>query len=513
MKNLHTLIPQVTVVSTFLPNYLTFKHNLKELERTQRKVLDEITRSLCQLNPQLMGVSNYEIFSKHIPVSTYQDWKVDVESSKKGLPHRLDDTIQSYEPTSGSTDLIKWVPYSKNFLEEYNASIGAWLFDTAKNHPKILTGKFYWSLSWLPPEFNQERNNSDLKFFPWYQKFLYQAIFAVPEKIQHTKTRESSWWATLIYLLACPELTLISVWSPTFLLTMVEDIKTHKKELAECLLTGEWSRFKDELKEFICPRSAKVAKLLNGDDTIHLLLKKIWPKLYLISAWGSSTSRVFFHELKNLFPDVIFQEKGLIATEGVISIPFEENLLLSYTSHFYEFELPDGKIIPSWELKKDMIVAPLITSGNGFLRYRLGDFIRIKNFHHSIPIIEFLYRDRTIDLVGEKFSLEFAKNILDEIKQKYSCQPCCFLAQPQNNPPGYELVLIKDKSLSIYQDNILEFAESLLLNSYHYKLARDLKQLDKVKLRLVSSVQEFIADNFSNKILGQIKIEPIMKRV
>lgn len=511
MKNLQTLIPQVTVVSTFLSNYLTFKHNLKELERTQRKILDETTRNLCQLNPQLMGMSNYELFSQHIPVSNYQDWKIDVESSRKGLPHRLDDVIQSYEPTSGSTDHIKWVPYSKNFLEEYNAAIGAWLFDTAKSYPKILTGKFYWSLSWLPPEFNNERNNSDLKFFPWYQQLLYQSIFAVPEKIQHAQTRESSWWATLIYLLACPDLTLISVWSPTFLLTMIDDIKKNQIELAESLKTGKWSRFQDELKTYGCPISLEVAKILTEESDVKILLKKIWPKLYLISAWGSSTSNVFFNELKKLFPEVIFQEKGLIATEGVVSVPFEGKLLLSYTSHFYEFELPDGKIIPSWKLEKDMVVVPIVTSGNGFLRYRLGDYIRINDFHQSIPVIEFLNRDRTIDLVGEKLSLDMAQSILNLIKSKFSCSPCCFLAQPNHNPPAYELVLIKDKSLGIYQDNIQEFTEEQLMQSYHYKLARDLKQLDRVKLRLVNSVQDFLNENFSNKILGQIKIEPIMK--
>lgn len=511
MKNLQTLIPQVSVISTFLPSYLSFKHNLDDLERIQRKVLDEITRELCDLNPQLMGVNNYEKFSQHIPVSTYQEWKVDIESSRKGLPHRLSNDIKSYEPTSGSTDLIKWIPYSKNFLQEFNASIAAWLFDTAKTYPKILNGKFYWSLSWLPPELRDERNNNDLKFFPWYQQLLYQSIFAVPENIQHAETRESSWWATLLYLLTCPELTLISVWSPTFLMAMIDDIKLHQKELGECLASGQWTRYKEELKKYKCPKSSSVAQILETETDPKILFKKIWPKLILISAWGSSSSAVFFEELKNLFPGVAFQEKGLIATEGVVSIPFEGNLLLSYTSHFYEFELADGNVIPAWELKKDMIVSPLITSGNGLLRYRLGDFIKIKDFHHKIPVIEFLYRDRTVDLVGEKFSLELAQKILDQVKEKYNCSPCCFLTQVQSSPPSYELVLVKDKSLSIYQEGIQDFTEELLLKSYHYKLARDLKQLSKVNLRIINSVQEFLTETFPNKIMGQIKIEPIMK--
>lgn len=511
MKNLPTLIPQIAVTGTFLPSYLSFKHNLDNLELTQRKILDEITRDLCQLNPQLMGMNSYEKFTEYIPVSSYQDWKIDIESSMKGFPHRLDDNIRSYEPTSGSTDLIKWIPYSEKFLEEYNASIGAWLFDTAKSHPEILKGKFYWSLSWLPPEIRKNRNNNDLKIFPWYQQFLYQSIFAVPENIQHTETRESSWWATLVYLLACSDLSLISVWSPTFLLTMIEDIKMHKEELSKCLKTGEWTRFQNELKLYHCPQSTEISTLLKQDISIEKLLKQLWPKLALISAWGSSSSLVFFDDLKKIFPEVTFQEKGLIATEGVVSIPFEGKLLLSFTSHFYEFELPDGKIIPSWELKKDMIVSPLLTSGNGLLRYRLGDFIQVKDFHHSIPMIEFLYRDRTFDLVGEKFSLELAKNILQEIKNKYSCSPYCFLANSQHTPPFYELVIFKDKSISLYEDNIIDFTEDLLLKSYHYKLARELKQLGKLEIKFINSAQEFISEIFPDKVLGQIKIEPIIK--
>lgn len=39
-----------------------------------------------------------------------------------------------------------------------------------------------------------------------------------------------------------------------------------------------------------------------------------------------------------------------------------------------------GKIIPSWELKIGDVVSPIISSGNGLLRYCLDDCLLVTDF-------------------------------------------------------------------------------------------------------------------------------------
>ena len=101
----------------------------------------------------------------------------------------------------------------------------------------------------------------------------------------------------------------------------------------------------------------------------------------LISSWATSTSKFWADELIKLFPNATFIGKGLWATEGVITFPFEGKYPLAVTSHFYEFMDIDSKeIFPAWKLEKDQILKPLLTTGAGLFRYIMNDKIAARYF-------------------------------------------------------------------------------------------------------------------------------------
>ncbi|MEK5768551.1 GH3 auxin-responsive promoter family protein, partial [Acinetobacter schindleri] len=93
------------------------------------------------------------------------------------------------------------------------------------------------------------------------------------------------------------------------------------------------------------------------------------------SSWDTAGSKAWAEKLKEKLANVQFEGKGLWATEGVVTIPYNDQYPLAYQSHFYEFEYLEGEkqgqIVPSWQLKQGDVVSPLITSGNGLLRYCL----------------------------------------------------------------------------------------------------------------------------------------------
>ncbi|MHB9308572.1 hypothetical protein ACW0S9_01540, partial [Fusobacterium polymorphum] len=95
---------------------------------------------------------------------------------------------------------------------------------------------------------------------------------------------------------------------------------------------------------------------------------KIWKDLKLISCWGDSNSTEYLKKIKEIFPNIVIQEKGLLATEGFISFPdTEENLSkLSIYSHFFEFlSLDNNRIYNASEIEINKRYELIITTSGG----------------------------------------------------------------------------------------------------------------------------------------------------
>ncbi|MFE1971504.1 GH3 auxin-responsive promoter family protein, partial [Acinetobacter baumannii] len=107
-----------------------------------------------------------------------------------------------------------------------------------------------------------------------------------------------------------------------------------------------------------------------------------------------------------------------------VTIPYNDQYPLAYQSHFYEFEYLEGEkqgqIVPSWQLKQGDVVSPLITSGNGLLRYCLDDCLKVTGFLEQIPCFEFQGRRFGVDLVGEKLAPETAQQLLSQLNETES---------------------------------------------------------------------------------------------
>lgn len=176
------------------------------------------------------------------------------------------------------------------------------------------------------------------------------------------------------------------MWSPTFALTLFDNIIKHKLELVSVLASGKWGDRSPALPGLKCPQSHRVAELLlqwQGNISA-VLLKQIWPELALVSAWDTSSSATWANKLQNLLPQAEFQGKGLWATEGVVTIPFQNNYPLAICSHFYEFiDLDTDEVFPAWQLEKDQVVRPVLTTGSGLLRYAMKDKLRVSGFLHN----------------------------------------------------------------------------------------------------------------------------------
>jgi GH3 auxin-responsive promoter len=507
------------------PGRHRFEQHLGELESVQRarlaRWLSAVSRSPEGQRRGIRADWSWEEFVRQVPVSNYQDYAEVITAQRERKQSLLiDSPVMRYQPTSGSTSGVKWVPYTRMFLDELDQVITAWVGDLYRQFPGQGHGTHYWSLSWIPTEMRSQTAgdiNDDMKMLSWGKRLLAYLTQAAPQDIALAETSDDSLFATIAYLAADEHLGFISVWSPTFGLGLLEQMAVWRKELAAALSTGQWGERQARMAGLPCPQSHRAAQLLlqwNGALNAPFF-EQLWPQLAVLSAWDTAAAAPWAQKLKGLLPHANFQGKGLWATEGVVTFPFDGRYPLAYLSHFYEFaDANDGKIFAPWQLREGQEVIPIMTTGSGFARYQMADVIRVEKPLGQVPCFTFLGRNDGVDLVGEKTSATTAQMVQDQLQLDGS-MPVTLLAldEARNRTPGYVLLVecAPEAPREALQAALAEQVEKALQGNFHYKLARELGQLQHAACVALPHMRAIYLDQCRERgmIEGNIKIEPL----
>lgn len=501
-----------------------FEREAHDIEAVQRRLLHDWTqRFLRTPRGSTSGVrpgDSWEQVTARLPSSSYQDYQDDLERQRRERSQRLiDSPICRYQPTSGSTSAIKWIPYTRAFLAELDRAISPWIGDLYRQYPQIARGSHYWSLSWIPTALRDTSTaelNDDMQLMSLGKRLIAGLTQTAPPGIALANSAENSLFATLAYLVADERLSVMSIWSPTFGLGLLEQLGHCRDELANVLAHGHWGQRSAAMGGLRCPRSMAAAQRLQAWDgrPDPGFFAELWPQLTLVSAWDTAAAAPWALRLQRLLPHARFQGKGLWATEGVVSIPFQGHYPLAYRSHVYEFEdLDSGKPVPPWALRQGQQVMPLLTSGSGFARYRMNDVLQVSGHWRSVPCFSFLGRNDGVDLVGEKISATLAQAVLDRLNYA-GWLPVTLLALDDSDGqrPGYVLLLegVAEQT-SVALRDLARQLEGGLLENFHYRLARDLGQLAAARCIAQPNMRQLYLEQSRARgmLEGNIKLEAL----
>ncbi len=194
-----------------------------------------------------------------------------------------------------------------------------------------------------------------------------------------------------------------------------------------------------------------------------------WPKLKLISCWDSAQAAPLADELRRLFPGVRVQGKGLLATEAPLTVPIAQGCAPLLGDVFFEFEMPDGTIKRLHELKTGERGNLVITQRGGLTRYRIGDAVQAGGLIHDTPSLTFLGRNAVCDIAGEKLNGVFVREVLQPLLPNSN-----FILVPAKR----HYVMLTEQPVT----QIAEDAERALCAAYHYRVARQHRQLSAVQV-------------------------------
>lgn len=455
---------------------------------------------------QFSEIHTIEDYQSRVPVVDYDSIRTWVE---KMADHNIDNLlfmggVIAFEKTSGTTSRSKLIPYSTASLTDFQNAILPWLASVAIRYD-LNENSAYWAIS--PAMRTTQFTHCGIPIGLPDAAYLgrdvlneFRQLSAVPEWISEITDLKNWQIVTLYWLIRCFDLGLISVWSPTFLLMLLDALETYDEQLLILLKQG------GEVQGFKLAADNLAAERLKQYQ-IRKNLQSLWPQLKLISCWADASSKRYFKQLQSRMPWVEFQPKGLLSTEGVVTIPNGKNdAVLAINSGFYEFLDEQGDVLLFGQLMLGQIYEVVMTSSGGLYRYKTGDQVRCKGYAAQLPILEFVGRTGvSSDLVGEKLSEAFVMRCLKDIDEFCMLMPC------DEKIPCYTLILDKKTNLSI--NGIQEKLENLLRQNIHYDYARKLGQLGVLRIRLLENpVHKYLQYNLKKGInLGDSKIPVLCK--
>ena len=424
-------------------------------------------------------------YQDRVPIRTYDDFAPDWERIQRGEPNVLTaSSVDHFEPTSGSSGPAKLIPYTAELRQDFHRAIAPWVVESARANPAGFAGKAYWSISPVVSPSTRTPGGTrigferDDEYLGPVKGALVRAVQAVPPNVRLQSDVEDFRRMTLFHLLLSESLSLISVWHPGFMMLLLSQLR----EDADSLI--------DDLAVVSRRRAARVRDAVATANSAADLHRMLWPELRSISCWADAGSAIAARDLAARFPHSRIEPKGLLSTEGIVSVPFGGAHALAYRSHFFELQQAGTEtVITASEARVGERYRVILTTSGGLYRYATGDLVDVTGFHETIPLLRFAGRaDHVVDHFGEKLHEVFVRERLDRALNESEVRATfAMLACEKSCETGHYTLFIESHSPARAVAEAAQRLDELLRDNFHYDYCRRLGQLSAIRVLRLSS--------------------------
>lgn len=367
-------------------------------------------------------------FARRVPVRDYEGhrpWIDRLLSGERGVLTRADPLM--FATTSGTTAEPKYVPVTRRWLRELAGLMRLWLYRAHRDHPGLFAGT---SVSLVSPVVESRTpagipigSVSGLTYrrAPW----LVRRTYAVPYSVAEIADHDHRYLAAARLMLAA-DVSLLAAPNPSTLLRLAREGRTNAETIVRAVHDGrlgvrvEAARDPSERQRAVYAaverrlrpdpaRARAMGRVLEREGA--LLPSALWPNLALIGCWLGGSAGVQARRLSASYGDAPLRDLGLRATEGTLTVPFEDGTAagaLALRTGFWEFVPEDageeaGPPLLAHELEDGGRYSVLLTTSGGLYRYDIHDLVEVRGFHARCPSLAFLRKGRDmVSLTGEK---------------------------------------------------------------------------------------------------------------
>ncbi len=428
----------------FVPNFLLgcaggIQYlSLKKASRNPRKSQEKTLRAILMYARDteygkehhfaeiLEAPTDTELFAryqKYVQLNDYEDIRPYVEKHKNGGENILfPGKPLMYATTSGTTNEPKWVPITKEYLNNiYGKMTKVWLFNFIKNRPKVFTGKIVSIVGKV-----KEGEAPDGTMFgsvsgvtqrdcPKFVKKLYASpasVFAIEDYTAR--------YYTIMRMGIERNVTLVVTANPSTIVEMQNNVNEYFEDYCNDIEYGtlkaslnipQWIR--DDVQPYLKPNPERANELRALKAKYGTVLPKhYWPNLQILNTWKCGNTRVYVEKFKDSFPaGMLHQEFGYFASECRFGLVLDDtlNTVLFPHFHYYEFVAEDElenenkHFLQLWELEKGKRYCPYVTTFAGLYRYNMNDLVEVGDSFCNTPTVHMIQKvNGIVTMTGEK---------------------------------------------------------------------------------------------------------------
>jgi GH3 auxin-responsive promoter len=407
-------------------------------------------------------------FRHRVPVRGYDGHEPYIERVRQGDLGALfgpGTDVLMFAMTSGTTDRPKTIPVTHESLQNYRAGWTTWGILAFDAHEEIIR----WGLRPILQLASDWRESFTPAGIPCgaitgltaqMQSPLIRTTYCMHPAAARIKDVESKYYMAL-RLSVFREVGTVIAANPSTIVAIARlgdrEKETLIRDVAQGTIDPKWNipaevraavRFQTRWKRRSVARRLEEIVARTG----RLLPKDYWPDLSFLANWTGGTMGAYLRHYLEYFGDCPVRDVGLIASEGRMSIPVEDNTpagILDIRHQYFEF-IPEEEVdreepetVEAAELVEGRRYYLLLTTAGGLYRYHIHDLVRCVGFHGKAPLIEFLNKGSHFSsMTGEKLSEFQVVTALAATQRVLGLHLNSFLLLPTwGDPPFYSLLV------------------------------------------------------------------------
>lgn len=480
-------------------------------------------------------------YRKRVPPVTYGDIEPFIERVKQGRQYVLTaDRPSIFSLTSGTTAKPKFIPVTARTRKRTARLMRQWLYRCLVDHPSLLDK----NILTITSAAIEGRVSCGIPYGSAsgliYRNFppVVRRAYVLPYLIGDIGNYDVRYFAMARFSLQ-KEVSVAATPNPLTLVRVAETAVCNQEEVIRSIRDGRFSStlrlelskkdkaIVEQLDSLLSPNPAR-ARVLEGimRDYGELLPRHCRPELRLIGCWLGGSVGFQAEKLAAYYGAVPKRDLGYLASEGCISLPYEDNTpagICALENNYYEFVPEESSadesppVVGAEELEEGRHYNVLLTNESGLYRYNISDTVRVAGFYNRTPVIAFVRKTRDfLNIVGEKIHVNQVMAALDEVSQAFAAQISQFRVVANRDEFRYDffLALDGDISMDILRLRIIPALDARLSElNIEYKQKRGSRRLRPPCLHVMSpewekSIKKQMVESGKRDI--QYKWSPLM---
>jgi hypothetical protein len=453
-------------------------------------------------------------FRRRVPIRGYEAMEPYIDRVRQGDLGALfgrGTEVLMFAMTSGTTSRPKTIPVTQESLRDYREGWTIWGIQAFDSHPAMIEGGLRPILQ-IASDWRESTTPSGIPcgaitgLTAHMQNPLVRFTYCMPPIAARIKDIESKYYVAL----RCAvhrDLGATIAANPSTMLAIARLGDREKacliRDLHDGSIDRKW-RIPSEIRSALGRRARKprreAARRLEVivQRSGRLYPRDYWPNLCFLANWTGGTMGAYLRSYPEIFGDRPVRDVGLIASEGRMTIPIEDNTpagVLDIRHHYFEF-IPEDQVgrdepetVEAHELIEGRHYFILPTTAGGLYRYQIYDLIRCVGFHGKAPVIEFLNKGAHISSVtGEKLSEYQAVAAVAEAQRRLGLRLQSFLLLPTWGDLPYYSLLVEETDLREAGGSDLLGAEveaALQRLNVEYENKRSTQRLGPIRVRSI----------------------------